>query len=333
VSSAVGSTGDVAVVGGAGFIGRHLVTRLRSEGASVRVVDASAPNDGRDVAWVQCDVRDVGAMTRALAGVRVVYHLAAASGLASRPAHVYDDVNVGGARSVSVAAAEAGVARIVFTSSATVYGYGAHHPDERAPCDPRIPYAASKLAAESVFREWAAGDARRELVIVRPTVVFGPGGRGSGNDLLRRLAAPDYVHKGRPRTRKSLAFVENVAAFLGFVRTGPGGVRVFNYADRPDLELAEIAAIVRSTLGLPAARSRREPLLDTASTVARYAALMSGRPRTDVPPGVPRLTQDVRFDARAAHRSGFVQPVSPHDAIAQTVQADLGLVALVARHR
>jgi GlcNAc-P-P-Und epimerase len=76
-------------------------------------------------------------------------------------------------------------------------------------------YGRSKYQAEEVFRRWQQEDAnQRTLVIVRPTVVFGERNRGNVYNLLKQLASGHFVMVGKGPKYKSMAYVENVAAFL-----------------------------------------------------------------------------------------------------------------------
>ncbi|MBI5396103.1 MAG: NAD-dependent epimerase/dehydratase family protein, partial [Verrucomicrobia bacterium] len=122
---------DYLITGGAGFIGGHIAERLVRDGKSVRVLDDFssgkesnlAPCAGR-VEIIRGDLRDPAMVARAVAGVRVVFHLAA---IPSVPRSVADpvsthDVNVTGTLNLLVAARDAGVKRVVFSSSSAVYG-------------------------------------------------------------------------------------------------------------------------------------------------------------------------------------------------------------------
>lgn len=321
----------IAVVGGTGFIGRHLVARLGERSAVARVMGLTGPGSSRNARWDRCDVRDPGTLRGAFDGIDVVFNLAAAHGIEDTTPQAFRAVNVDGARNVCEAASAAGVRRIIFTSSAAVYGHG-RAPDEAAATHPRGHYGVTKLAAELVYRAWAAAADRRSVVIVRPTVVFGPGGGGTGGRLIRHLAGPHFAHVGAAKNRKSLAFVENLAEFLAFIRDTPGRLPIFNYADTPDLPVSEIATIVRSAVGLAPAPRRSVARAWASSAPAVLAARLAGRPDAPVLTSratIRRLARDMRFDATEAHRSGFRQPFELSEALAMTARADIRWVALL----
>ena len=170
------------VTGGAGFIGSNLVHDLVRDGHAVRVLDNLATGrwenlDGAgDVELVHGDVRDPDAVAKAMAGVEVAYHLAALPSVQRsvgdpRASHA---VNVDGTLNVLLAARDAGVRRVVYASSSSVYGDTPELPKhEGMPCTPRSPYAASKLAGEAYCRAFAAVYPL-ETVALRFFNVFGP---------------------------------------------------------------------------------------------------------------------------------------------------------------
>jgi len=325
----------VAIIGGGGFIGRHLLARVRAGAATVRGIGLAAPAPESGVEWIGCDVRDAAGLARALTGVDLVYNLAAAHGLNAIAPEVYRDVNVGGARNLVAAAHQAGTRNIVFTSTADVYGRGALFSEGSVPA-PDGDYGRTKLAAEAIYREWAGAGPDRSLVVVRPTVVFGPGGEGTVGQFLRHVAGPDFSHFGEAHTMRSLAFVENLAAFLAFHLEAPPGIQLFNYADQPDLAVAEIVGIVRGAVGLPPAPDRSLAGAYAATLGATLRARLAGRP------GPPvrtlrtmrrQLSLERRLDASRAHASGFRQPVPLTEALEQTARADLQWIALLSRSR
>jgi UDP-N-acetylglucosamine/UDP-N-acetyl-alpha-D-glucosaminouronate 4-epimerase len=150
------------VTGGAGFIGSNLVRRLAGQGEQVRVFDNLSSGHlenlaglEKQVEFIQGDLRDAAAMQAALAGVTNVFHVGA---LASVQASVDDpaathEINVTGTLNLLLAAREAEVNRVVFSSSASVYGDSPEMPkrEDMAP-EPMTGYALSKLAGEHYGR-------------------------------------------------------------------------------------------------------------------------------------------------------------------------------------
>jgi UDP-glucose 4-epimerase len=170
----------VVVTGGAGFIGSNLVNRLVEQGESVRVLDNLSTgyrdNVPPQVELVEGDVADEEAVRRAVAGADRVFHQAAARSVIGSVEHplLTDTSNTHGTLNVLKAALDAGVRRVVYASSSSVYGGAAPMPTaETAPLVPRSPYAVSKLAGEHYCRVFSELYGL-ETVALRYFNVYGP---------------------------------------------------------------------------------------------------------------------------------------------------------------
>jgi len=171
------------VTGGAGYIGSHTLVELMGQGHSVSVVDNFDNGSPRALERVrelsngamtvhEADVRDTDAV-RAIAldeRPEAVIHFAGLKAVgesAERPVDYYD-VNVGGTLSTLRAMEEAGCKRMIFSSTATVYGEPDYLPyDEAHPIRPISPYAKSKVMVEQVLEDWAAADPERTALVLR----------------------------------------------------------------------------------------------------------------------------------------------------------------------
>ena len=172
------------VTGGAGFIGHHLVHHLLERGDEVSVIDDLSTGSldrldpYRDRATVvTASVLDAAALDRAMEGSEVVFHQAALPSVARsvRAPRATNAANTDGTIEVMLAAARAGVRRVVYAGSSSVYGQSPELPrrETQVP-DPRSPYATSKLAGEGYVH--SLGDLHGiETVVLRYFNVFGPG--------------------------------------------------------------------------------------------------------------------------------------------------------------
>src|SRR5256714_11683048 len=173
----------ILVTGGGGFIGSHLAANLASSGHEVRIIDNFAT--GRrsnvlglpeDVELVEGDIQSYERVHNAVAGCDVVFHQAA---LPSIPRSVQDPLtsnatNVMGTLNVLLAARDAGVRRVVYASSSSVYGVNQELPKrEDMASMPISPYAVGKLAGEGYCRSFAEVYGL-ETVALRYFNVFGP---------------------------------------------------------------------------------------------------------------------------------------------------------------
>ena len=171
----------VLVTGATGFTGSHLARALATRAHDVRglVRDPARARD-LDAGGVELtigDLRDPAPLAAAVAGVEVVYHIAAMYRSAGVSSDVYRAVNATAVRRLIEAAARAGVRRVVHCSTVGVHGHIEHPPaDEDAPLKPGDVYQVTKLEGERLARD--AGDRLGiEVTIARPTGIYGPGDR------------------------------------------------------------------------------------------------------------------------------------------------------------
>ncbi len=232
----------IAITGGAGFIGSRLTKQLTDLGHEIVIIDTAGDNP--------IDVTDEAAMMGALRGVDVIYNLAAQHRDDVRPKQLYYDVNVGGAEVIVKAAKAHGIKTIIFTSTVAVYGLDAGESKESDTPAPFNDYGRSKLQAEDVFNAWQAENPdEHSLVTLRLVATFGPGNRGNVFTLIDQIARGRFVMVGNGSNAKSLAYVENVAAFLTHCLTLKTGAHVYNYADKPDMIMRDMVSNIRRDLG------------------------------------------------------------------------------------
>ena len=244
------STNCVFVIGGSGFIGTRLIQRLCSEQREgVRIYDKAPSIKFSDLAKLG-DVRSPDQLRQSMPDNSIIVHLAAEHRDDVRPLSLYDEVNIGGAENVCTVAREKKVKTIIFTSSVAVYGFAPIGTDESGEFLPFNDYGRTKLEAELVFKAWQAeAPEERTLVIIRPTVVFGEQNRGNVYNLLRQIESGKFIMVGHGQNRKSMAYVENVAAFVEYSMNFKPGVHIYNFIDKPDFTMNQLVISVKRTLG------------------------------------------------------------------------------------
>ncbi len=243
----------VLVTGATGFVGAAVLRALLDAGQAVRALVRAGSDRrnlaGLDVALVEGDLGDAASLARAVAGCAALYHVAADYRLwVPEPAAIYR-ANVEGTRALLRAAAEAGVARIVYTSSVAVLGLHA----DGAPADETAPaslddmvghYKRSKFLAEQAVTEMAANGL--PVVIVNPSTPIGPRDvkpTPTGRMVVEAAAGrmPAFVDTGL-----NLVHVDDVAAghLLAFEHGQIGARYILGGEDMSLREiLAEIAAL------------------------------------------------------------------------------------------
>ena len=237
----------IAITGGDGFIGRNLAVQLKKENPSYDIVslDLTSPQP--------VDVTNLDQLMDALKDVDVIYHLAAEHRDDVRPIQKYYDVNVGGAQNIVAAAKAHNIKRIIFTSTVAVYGLNAGESRETDTPAPFNDYGQSKLDSEKIFEEWAGDESDNTLITLRLVATFGAGNRGNIYTLIAQIARKKFIMIGNGKNHKSIAYVENVAGFLTYCLTyETSGTHIFNYADKPDLNMHDLITQIRISLGMSA---------------------------------------------------------------------------------
>ena len=248
----------IAIIGGSGFIGTRLSLRLSQSEKLFEIVD-KAPSGFFHEKVLNADVRLPLSLSFSQEPIALI-NLAAEHRDDVWPLSLYDEVNVDGARNVCDLARAKGANKIIFTSSVAVYGFAHLGTNESGVIAPFNDYGRTKWEAEQVYKHWQAEDPQnRTLVIVRPTVVFGERNRGNVFNLLRQIASGKFVMVGDGLNRKSMAYVENVAAFLEYSLDFKPGVHIYNYIDKPDFTMNTLVAHVNKLLGRPSEIKFRLP--------------------------------------------------------------------------
>ncbi|MDD2859283.1 MAG: UDP-glucose 4-epimerase GalE, partial [Candidatus Nanopelagicales bacterium] len=228
------------VTGGAGYIGNHVTRALLASGRDVVVVDDLSTGHAARIpeaaVFVQCSVADRAAVAEALTAHDVdgVIHLAAkkaAGESVSTPLHYYRE-NVGGLTTLLEAMGEAGVTRIVHSSSAAVYGTPVSNPiDESAPLQPESPYGETKVVGEWLVKAEGVATGLRWIALRYFNVA------GAGSDELGDTSANNLI----PMVFEALAHGERPRIFGDDYPT-PDGTCIRDYVHVVDLADAHVAA-------------------------------------------------------------------------------------------
>lgn len=303
-----------AIAGGDGFLGTHLARRLLATGERVRTLDPEPPDPelAVDVDWRAGDVRSPRDVALLCAGADVVVHAAAALPIRRAEAEIRS-VALDGVAALAAAAVTAGARRMLFVSSAVVYGRPAELPlTERTPPCAFESYGRAKLAAERL----CAAFARRGLdtVVLRPTAFVGPGRLGVFGLLFRWIREGRRVYTlGAGTNRYPLLAVDDLVDAIVLAATRPIVSRVYalgptRYA-AARAELAELIAHAGSTSRVVAVPDAPARAVLAALDRAGLSPLSSWHYRTAaldfvVDPALAR--RELRWEPRSSSREALV---------------------------
>lgn len=257
----------VFVTGADGFIGSHLVEHLVAAGWRVRALalynafdsrgwlDHVDPAVLRETEIVSGDVRDAGAMRRALRDCDAVMHLAALIGIpySYHAPESYVETNVRGTLNVLEAARDAG-ARVIQTSTSEVYGTARCVPiTEEHPLQAQSPYAATKIAADQLALSYHAAFGL-PVTIVRPFNTYGPrqSTRAVIPTIVTQIAAgARSLRLGALHPTRDLNFVgDTVRAFAAALRCDAAVGQVVNVGSGFEISIGDLAALIAQEMGV-----------------------------------------------------------------------------------
>jgi UDP-glucose 4-epimerase len=301
----------ILVTGGAGFIGSRIVDALVAEGHSLRVLDdlssGSLGSVPPDAEFIDGTVVDERAVRAAVDDVEVVFHQAAHRAVLRSVEHplTTDQANTHGTLTVLTASAAAGVRRVIYASSSSVYGIGTARPAaETQPPRPRSPNAVTKLAGEHYCRVLAELQGL-ETVALRYFNVYGPRQRPDSPyaeviplfmQALAKGAAPNV--NGDGRQSRDFTYIDDVVlANLAAARAPASSCsgKAYNVAGGAANSLLELLDILGETIGIEPRPTFSDPRPgDVHHTRAEITAArrdLGHTPRTPFPDGLRRTLE------------------------------------------
>jgi nucleoside-diphosphate-sugar epimerase len=239
----------VLISGANGFIGQVLLAALNARNCQI----VALLRQKRTGAWDQAvygDIREPVAVQKSL-HCDTVFHLAGKAHALSEHAGEeaeYQAVNTEGTRNVLELARKVGAERFIYFSSIKAMGEMGQGQDETSACDPRTPYGISKLAAEKLVLE---GGYVPHPVVIRPTMVYGPGAKGYLPQMIR------FVQKGifpplspEVKNKRSMVHVQDlVRAAIAVAKKPEATGQVYIVSDGRQYSTHDVYAAIRRALG------------------------------------------------------------------------------------
>jgi len=303
------------VTGGAGFIGSHIAQRLVQEGYQAVILDnlstgrlENLESFADKVDFVEGDVRDAALLRKLCQGCELVFHQAAVVSVPYSVEHPQEshDVNIQGTLNALLAARDAGAKRLVFASSAAIYGEDPALPKrEQMLPEPISPYAVEKIAGEhylSAFNQLYG----LQTVALRYFNVFGPRQDPSSPysgvisifvDRLLRQEDPTIFGDGEQY--RDFVFVQDVVQANMLAAThddAPG--KVFNVGRGERTSLNQLVEILSRLAGYQASPTHGEPragdIRESLADIARIRQTLGYAPEVEVEQGLAALVEYAR---------------------------------------
>jgi len=245
----------VLVTGGSGFIGSHVVDKLRDKGIEVRVYDMVMPTFRKDIEYYQGSLLDLQAIRMALSGIDAVYHLGAVADVKDvfQEPHYSEAINVRGTINVLEAVRLSTIKRVIYASTTWVYeGCSQDFVDEKTPLGPPSHlYTATKIASENYCIAYSKLYGL-ETTILRYGIPYGPRARSGA-------VIPIFVGKalkGEPLTIagdgsqfRQFVYVEDLAEGNALALKSIAKNKVYNLDGKEKISIKQIAETIQKIIG------------------------------------------------------------------------------------
>ena len=245
----------ILVTGGTGFTGKALVKRLLDDGHTVVALDYKEGLKTQELRdWgaevVIGSVTDRNVVEKAMEGVEVVQHLAAAFRELDVPNDYYDEVNIGGTRIVLESAFKHKVKKFVYCSTCGVHGNIDHPPGgEDAPIQPADYYQRTKYQAEPVVLDYVKKGMK--ATILRPAAIYGPGDPERFYMIFKRVNKGRFPMFGKGKTFYHPLYIDNlIDAFVLAMDENKGNGEAYLIADEEYVEIKDLVQRVGKALNI-----------------------------------------------------------------------------------
>ena len=244
---------SIAIVfGGAGYIGRNMVAEFLNANIfdEYIICDIRELNEFKDeqkVSFKNLDVRKTISIDLPSMDLNNtwIFNFAAVHREPGHEFQEYFDTNIPGANNVTEFARRTGIKHIYFTSSIAPYGKSLEKRTEQSILYPYTGYGISKALAEKIHNIWLAEDSSRRLIIVRPSVVFGPKDPGNVYRMIKALKKGTFVLPDGGKVIKAYGYIHGLIDSMLFTINRKERLIVYNYAENPLVPLAEMTEIVK----------------------------------------------------------------------------------------
>lgn len=310
------------ITGGTGFIGTHLTNLILEEHPDAKVwnldiVKPGTPNpvvknykpavrEGEELGstYVECDVRKpIGELPFTPTPEDVIFNFAAVHRTPGHEDKEYFETNIRGAEHVCEFAEKYGIKKMVFTSSIAPYGAAEELKTEDTLPTPNTAYGISKLVAEKIHIAWQKGGTDRQLLIVRPGVVFGKGENGNFSRLYKGIKDHMFAYPGRKDTIKACVYVKELVRFILWdIEERNDSFSIYNCTFEPAYTIEEIVKTMKKVTNL----NQWVPYIPNSIIMPMAAcAKMIGSPMGICPARVKKLQISTNICGKKLKESGY----------------------------
>ncbi len=307
---------NILITGATGFVGSALCTQLKTSPHRLLATVRSGVKLDDDITVIDCDLDNVTEYEAVLSNVDVVIHLAGRAHILketeSDAYEAFAAINVHATKRLVKAAAQLGVERFIYMSTAKVCGESTNNQpfNEDSPLKPSDDYAKTKAIAESILQEVCANSAMN-YVIIRPPLVYGPNVKANFKRLVSISRSRWPIPLGAIHNRRSMIYVENLVDIVSLCITHPMAAnQVFFVSDGQDLSTTYL---IRT---LAKYQQRRACLLPIPMSLLRVLF-------NCLRPGLfTKLCENLQVDITKVKKTlGWKAPYTPEEGLRKTVNA------------
>tara|TARA_R110000744_G_C19371292_1_gene562663 strand:+ start:13190 stop:14185 length:996 start_codon:yes stop_codon:yes gene_type:complete len=262
--------------GGSGYIGTNLLSQILDESVFEKIyicdirplLGFDFEKDKGRVIYIEIDVRKPIFIDLIESDVEKswIFNFAAVHREPGHEYHEYFDTNIPGAKNINEFARKTGIKNIFFTSSIAPYGKSLFERTEASTLYPETAYGTSKALAEEIHKTWLAEDESRRLVIVRPSVIFGPKDPGNVYRMIKALKKGTFILPNGGNIVKGYGYVFGLVESILYTINKKDRLIIYNYAENPLVHLKEMVNIAKKELGY------KKPTLKMSVTMLAFIA-------------------------------------------------------------
>lgn len=249
------------IFGGSGYIGRNLLNSLIKNifFESYYILDIQ-PLKGFEeeiergqVKFIKVDVRnpiEIDLRKNIDTNNSWIFNFAAVHREPGHDYKEYFDTNIQGAENINNFARKTGIKNMFFTSSIAPYGKSLEQRTEASQLYPETAYGISKAMAEKIHQQWLVEDEFRRLIIVRPSVIFGPKDPGNVFRMIKALKKGTFVLPNGGKVIKAYGYIFGLVESMLFTMNKKDRLIVYNYAENPIIPLFEMVEVIKKEFAI-----------------------------------------------------------------------------------